>query len=393
VTVDSPVSITATSPAHAAGTVDVVVTNPDTLAGTLTNGFTFFAAPSVTGISPSTGTVAGGDTVTITGTGFMGGAAVTFGGSGGTGVTVVSPAIITVTTPAHAAGAVDVVVTNADSQSGVLAGGFTYITTPVTTPTTTVPTTAATPVPAPAPASPQSGSGETLSDFPSSSSNPPMTVTVNIGGDSKAWQAVVTGTELQDLIVTGTAQAGPGDNRTAPPGTVYQYLGLVPARYGTITNAVIHFTVPQAWLDEHHITPGSIVLYRRTANGWEALPTNVLNTKDGTAYFSAQSNGFSSFAIAGMPAEPAAVTAAATQEILSTPEPQQTPAPAAVTKEPVTTRTTAPPDAAPQPAGSAPLPLLPVVAVICCLGLIGGGWYARRWWIRRQNPALFAEDY
>jgi hypothetical protein len=32
-----------------------------------------------------------------------------------------------------------------------------------------------------------------------------------------------------------------------------------------------------------------------------------------------------------------------------------------------------------------------VLAVIGCAGLIGGGWYARRWWIRRQNPALFTE--
>ena len=44
-----------------------------------------------------------------------------------------------------------------------------------------------------------------------------MTVTVNIGGDSKAWQAIVTGTKLSDLIVTGTVQPGSGSqhDRTA----------------------------------------------------------------------------------------------------------------------------------------------------------------------------------
>src|SRR4029077_16747530 len=43
-----------------------------------------------------------------------------------TGVTVVSSTSITATTPAHAAGAVDVVVTNTDAQGGTLTGGFTY---------------------------------------------------------------------------------------------------------------------------------------------------------------------------------------------------------------------------------------------------------------------------
>jgi hypothetical protein len=117
----------------------------------------------------------------------------------------------------------------------------------------------------------------------------------------------------------------------------------------------------------------------------------MLSAKDGTVYFSAQSNGFSSFAIAGTPAEPAAVTAVATQEIISTPEPQQTPAPAAVAKEPVTTRTTAPPATTPQPAASSPL--VNIVLVIAAISVLaGGGWYARRLWIRRQNPALFEES-
>ena len=217
---------------------------------------------------------------------------------------------------------------------------------------------------------------------------PLMTVTVNIGGDSKAWQAVVTGTKLSDLIVTGTVQNGPGSNVTAPLGTVFQYISLVPARYNTITKAVISFAIPQAWLDENHVLPGSIVLYHQTANGWEALPTTVLYTKDGTVYFSAESSGFSLFAIAGTPAGTAPVTAATTQGI--TGSVVQTPIPADVVKVPVTTQTTAPPATAPQPA--APSPLLNIVVVIAAIGIFaGGGFMARRWWIRRQNPALFRE--
>jgi hypothetical protein len=83
-------------------------------------------APTVTGIGPSSGTVSGGTLVSITGTGFLSGATVKFGGTAATGVSVASSTSITATTPAHAAGAVDVVVTNTDSQSGILSGGYTY---------------------------------------------------------------------------------------------------------------------------------------------------------------------------------------------------------------------------------------------------------------------------
>jgi plastocyanin len=139
VNVASDTSIVATAPAGNAGAVDLVVTNPDGQSARLTGGYTYVAsappppppppspvAPTVTGVSPSSGTTAGGIAVTITGTGFAAGATVSFGGSAATGVVVSSATSITATTPAHAAGAVDVVVTNSDGQNGRLAGGFTY---------------------------------------------------------------------------------------------------------------------------------------------------------------------------------------------------------------------------------------------------------------------------
>ncbi|HJT00248.1 MAG TPA: IPT/TIG domain-containing protein [Terriglobales bacterium] len=82
--------------------------------------------PTVTGISPTSGSSNGGTALTITGTGFLAGATVSLGGTAATGITVVSSTKITATAPAHAAGAVNVVVTNTDGQSGTLAGGYTY---------------------------------------------------------------------------------------------------------------------------------------------------------------------------------------------------------------------------------------------------------------------------
>ena len=131
VSVSNSTTITATAPAHAAGAVSVVVTNTDNQSGTLTNGYTYTnPAPTVSSISPVSGTTAGGTPVTITGTGFLTGATVKLGGTSATGVSVTNSTTITATTAAHAAGAVDVVVTNTDAQSGTLSQGYTY-TTPV----------------------------------------------------------------------------------------------------------------------------------------------------------------------------------------------------------------------------------------------------------------------
>jgi IPT/TIG domain len=84
------------------------------------------SAPTITSISPNSGSTNGGTAVTITGTNFVSGATVTFGGTPATNVTVVSSTSITATTPAHAAGAVNVVVSDSGG-SGTLTNGFTYI--------------------------------------------------------------------------------------------------------------------------------------------------------------------------------------------------------------------------------------------------------------------------
>jgi hypothetical protein len=82
-------------------------------------------APSVSSISPTWGPAGGGSLVTLSGACFAPGATVRFGGTAATGVTV-SATTITATTPAHAPGAVGVVVTNPDTQSATVANGFTY---------------------------------------------------------------------------------------------------------------------------------------------------------------------------------------------------------------------------------------------------------------------------
>ncbi len=68
VTVVNDTTITADSPAGT-GTVDVTVTTPGgTSATSAADQFTYVAAPTVTGLSPTSGSDAGGTPVTITGT-------------------------------------------------------------------------------------------------------------------------------------------------------------------------------------------------------------------------------------------------------------------------------------------------------------------------------------
>jgi hypothetical protein len=117
--------------------------------------------PSVASLSPTSGSTLGGTAVTITGTGFSGGATVSFGSSPASSVTVNSASSITATSPAGS-GAVNVTVTTASGTSATSAADlFTYVEPPPTPPLVAhlaevAPTSPPVPVPVPVPA-PQLG--------------------------------------------------------------------------------------------------------------------------------------------------------------------------------------------------------------------------------------------
>jgi plastocyanin len=83
------------------------------------------AAPTLTGVNPVTGSIAGGTSVTLTGTNFLAPCTVDFGGAAGTAVAVPDSTTITTTTPAHAAGPVTVTM-NCGGGGASLPGGFTF---------------------------------------------------------------------------------------------------------------------------------------------------------------------------------------------------------------------------------------------------------------------------
>ncbi len=117
VVVDSATEVTADAPS---GSGTVAVTAVTGTGGVSTAGskdtFTYLA-PTITSISPTKGSTAGGKTVTITGTNLGGATGVTFGSTAASSFTVNSETQITAVTPAESAGTVPVTVTTPGGTS------------------------------------------------------------------------------------------------------------------------------------------------------------------------------------------------------------------------------------------------------------------------------------
>ena len=203
------VNYTALSPADASSPVTIPGLTPgvsytiylkavnsvgDSVASSSVNVVPVSGPPTVTSISPTSGTTAGGTSVTITGTNFVAGATVTIGGSSCTSVVVVSSTSITCTTPAGTAGAQNVVVATGVSPNATLAGGFTYV------------------APPSAPATPDlataSDSGSSSTDDITSDNTPTISVGSATNGNTVTVTATKSGQTNVTCTFTATAQTG-----------------------------------------------------------------------------------------------------------------------------------------------------------------------------------------
>jgi uncharacterized protein (TIGR02145 family) len=120
--------ITLTTPPHAAGLVDVTIDNGFDPIQTVT--YTYTEPMTITGVSPNHSVTVGGDEVTISGTNIPQNPTVTFGsGADAVEAVVVSVSLdgtsVTVTTPPHAVGTVNVAVANSTNRI-TLHNVFTY---------------------------------------------------------------------------------------------------------------------------------------------------------------------------------------------------------------------------------------------------------------------------
>jgi hypothetical protein len=247
VTFISSTSLTCTTVPATAAAYTVGVTNTDGQAADPTSSFTFSPAPTVTSIWQNTGPITGGTNVTITGTGFVSGATVSFGGSACGSVSVTNPTSLTCTTTSHAAGIVSVTVTNVDTQSVSFPTSFTYQLPPTVTSVT------------PATGSQLGGTSVIITgtEFRSGA-------TVTFGGSACASPVVVNSTSI--TCFTPSIAAGPAavsvvnsDGQTGTNASVYTYTAIPvlefqlgasspnppdPDPYGsTITNITHTFTL------------------------------------------------------------------------------------------------------------------------------------------------------
>jgi hypothetical protein len=127
ITGNTATQIIVNTPSKAAGLVDVKVTTAYG-SDTRTNAYTYVTpAPTISAVSPATGLITGGTSVTITGTDFTAVSSVKFGTVSAATYNVDSPTQITATAPAGAAGPVDVVVTTA-TGTATRTNAFTYVT-------------------------------------------------------------------------------------------------------------------------------------------------------------------------------------------------------------------------------------------------------------------------
>ena len=120
----SSTTITAVTPAHAAGSVSITIATPSR-ASTFQNAFSY-ASSSILSVAPNMGVVGGGALITISGNYLGGATSVTIGGAPATNLVVVSPTTITAVTPTGTLGPADVVVT---TPAGTLTSlnGFSYV--------------------------------------------------------------------------------------------------------------------------------------------------------------------------------------------------------------------------------------------------------------------------
>jgi PGF-pre-PGF domain-containing protein len=123
------------------------------------------------------------------------------------------------------------------------------------------------------------------------------TCVVSVGFDSKKTAGKIT-TIVEMLKNQSTLTSD------TPTGEVYNYLNIWVGNSGYATeknigNATVCFKVEKSWIQDKNIDQSSIILHRYSEKKWDPLPTSQFGEDDRYLYFTAETPGFSPFAITG----------------------------------------------------------------------------------------------
>lgn len=421
-------SITTTSPAGS-GTVDITITNTGgTSATSAADQFMYAAAlppaPTVTVVSPNRGSTGGNTAVTISGTNFMSGATtVSFGSTVATNVVVVNPNTITATSPADT-GNVDVTVTTPGGTSAIsLADHFTYISFPIASFTSNI--TAGT-APLAVQFNDTSDAFEPLMWNWSLGNNywfnttdiilrnasytyiNPGTYTVSLTVTNVSGST--TATETGYIHVTGAGQptasfSGVPTTGTAPLMVTFADSSLITGgemwnwSFGdnSWSNTTVSSSPVHTYSSEGTYTV-SLTVTNTTGSDTRTRPGYIIVNAAGTPATTTtmpvqQSNGGSRSDYWGQSGNSGdnGYTGPEPTRGSFNPAPQQ---PATGSQPPGSpgSSSSAPAPAASSGTGSSSggVPVISVVEGVAGIGVFtGGGFMVRRWWIQRQNPALF----
>jgi PGF-pre-PGF domain-containing protein len=209
--------------------------------------------------------------------------------------------------------------------------------------------------------------------------------------------SIVPSVDIQGIMVSAEkANMGLTSKIPTNPPAYYLDIKIKWVREDAVKEGNIRFSADEGWLKEQGITPADLVMMRYHDNSWSELPTRMEKYSNGRYYYGATTSGFSYFAVtrkgAGAPTTTLTLTSTVTitQQIKSESTTSATPrsvTPISVRTKPVTATTTVP------PASHAESPEFPIIWIV--FGVAGfTGFiliivFIRRWWIRRQNPALF----
>ncbi|TAJ45018.1 hypothetical protein CUJ86_04365 [Methanofollis fontis] len=137
--------------------------------------------------------------------------------------------------------------------------------------------------------------------------------------------------QISGMLLT-VQKAGLPTGMAMPDGEVYEIeqITVYRADSASIAGAELTFAVESSWLTAHGLTTADVALMHEVDGAWQTLETTFVEERDGKAYFTARTPGFSYFAIVGV--KGAAIPAE------TTPVPVTTSAPAAeATTVPATT--------------------------------------------------------